>query len=142
MAHLLIVDIAAPAALASMHVLRALYPVKIGSLVSKERKYWMPLPVIDGKRITTLGFTTDTTAVSVRRYAPIRRFHEISLLLPKEPAQQRFPDGDSAIGTYFQAAITPDTGIVIKSDTLDMVADGLDRTIAPALAAQFAFLVV
>ena len=81
MAHLLIVDIAAPAALASMHVLRALCPEKIGSLVSKERKYWMPLPVIDGKRSTTLSFTTDTTAVSVRRYAPIRRFHEISLFL-------------------------------------------------------------
>ena len=62
--------------------------------------------------------------------------------LSKEFSQQRFLDGDGAIGTYFQAAVTADTRIVIESDTLDMTVDGLGWTIPPALTAQFAFLVV
>ena len=66
----------------------------------------------------------------------------MGVLLSKEFSQQRFLDGDGAIGTYFQTAITADTGIVIESDTLDMTIDGLGRTIPPALTAQFAFPVV
>ena len=80
-------------------------------------------------------------AIKMKPY-PLYQNKSMCIVLQNKSAQQGLFDGNGAIGTYFQTTITADTGIVIIADTLDIMFDGLDWTISPALAAQFAFPVV
>ena len=61
---------------------------------------------------------------------------------PKQFAQQGFLHTNDTMRADFQAAITPDASVVVEADSFDAVANGFDRAVFPAFAAQFACLVV
>lgn len=116
----------------------------VGNGVEKHGLYGYPVHLLfHSRNLERPGRDRNSTGSSIMEWLmPIVFCMLSSKSAPKESSQQGLLDGDGTIGTYFQTAVTADAGIVIESNPLYMMIDGLGRTIPPALTAQFAFLVV